>query len=175
MVTATQERHHSVVRHDADSWEDCLLVGEGFMDNARHADEYGAPEGATLVSLSDYTDGPRTRVKFYADDPAVAEQLKREYPQGQVSSADDDETQERMKALREAKAEKHWRLRPDPVGTFVVTEHHQTMNDWNACVVMRDETRPGITAAIEKFVPIEMKDTHFAIGRRFALLPVDAA
>lgn len=135
--------HHENPNTYADTWEDCLVVGEGAVENASSADHYGAPEGSTLVSLSDWTDGPRTRVKFFATDMIPLEAF------GKGSE---------------------YRFKPDDRGDFVVTEHRETQNDIYSCVTL---SVPDVTfvhvAVAEKFVPIELKDELFPIGRRFTL------
>jgi hypothetical protein len=141
--------HHEFPDTYADDWEDCLVVGEGFIDNATTAEYWGGPAGATIVSLHDCTDGPRTRVRFVTDDPIP---VKETFPEGS-----------------------RFRLRPNDAGLFVVTEYEAGMGPFD-CVIMR---APDITlansASVEKWVPREMKETLFPIGRRFDLTSLGEA
>lgn len=133
---------------DQEHWEDCLVIGEGPIENASSAEHYGAPEGSTLVSLCDETDGPITRIKFFATDMIPLEAFGRG---------------------------SEYRFRPDDKGEFVVAKHQPTQNDIYTCVLF---DIPDVTfvhvAVAEKFVPIELKDDLFPVGRRFTLERVAA-
>lgn len=135
--------HHVTDKTYADTWEDCLVVGEQPVENASSAEYYGAPDGSTLVSLCDWTDGPRTRVRFFATD---------------------------MIPLEAFGKDSEYRLKPDERGEFVVTEHQPTQNDIYTCVIM---AIPDVTfvhvATVEKYVPIDLVPEQFPIGRRFTL------
>lgn len=139
--------HHQYPDTYADSWEDCVVVGEGFIDNASHAEHWGGNAGDTMVSLCDMTDGPVTRVRFLTHDPIPVNET---FPEGS-----------------------RFRLKPDEKGEFEVQEYFEGRGV-SDCVLMRV---PDITlanaASVEKWVPRELKGELFPIGRRFGLHPIE--
>lgn len=136
------EQHHEYPDTYADSWEDCVVVGEGATENAKTAEYWGGNPGDAIVSLSDWTDGPRTRVRFLT----TAESVKETFAQG-----------------------KRFRLKPHKRGEFVVSEY-QKGDGMSDCVIMRAPAIPAVNAAsVEKWVPRGVIPEEFPIGRRFSL------
>lgn len=141
----TDKPHHEVDGQYADSWEDCLVEGEGSFEGI-DGTHYGAGPNCTLTTLCDWTDGPQTRVKFFEGGwCGESKPFRDEYAKGAL-----------------------YRLKPATDGQFIVTDQRATLNDTMRVVIMRGDSKMGGFAVVEKFVPIELAMSHFPIGRRFA-------
>lgn len=136
------ERHHEYPDTYADTWEDCLVVGEGSIENPATAGYWGGKAGDTMVSLCDCTDGPVTRVRFLVSDGAA----KDAFPEGS-----------------------RFRLKPNDKGEFVVDRYEEGRGASDCVVMTMPDITIANAAGVEKWVPRERIPELFPVGRRFGL------
>lgn len=136
--------HHEYPDTYADTWEDCLLrVEDDIIENAQTArDWYGFP-GDAMLAISDRTDGPITRVRVLNVDSRTRDER---FPRGS-----------------------RYRLKPDDDGLFEVKRYHEGQGVSDCVLMFGVVTDIDSVASVEKWVPRELKDDLFPIGRRFGL------